>query len=131
MKKILCLSFVSGLALASVAGVVETRSAVGNIDKITVTWTASGGTTDFVRGDIRRMIMTIGGGSTSTTSTVSMKDQNGVDLLQGQGAGVTTNVVTSIYPTNTALTAVNDKLTIATTLGGTNTSGTLVIYVRP
>jgi hypothetical protein len=129
--KYLAIFAVLAMSLSVIAGVTETRSAVGNIDKITLSWTASGGQTDYVRGDIRRIVMTIGGGSTGTTSSVTLKDENGIDLLQGQGAAVTTNVITSIYPTNTALTAVNDKLTISTTLGGTNTSGSMVIYARP
>lgn len=121
------------------AGVTDSRSAVGGIEKITLAWTASGGASGYVRGFLQRVVITAHG-STNDVVDLTLKDENGIDLLNGAAVSVATNTATSFAPgqlqnssgvSNAVPYAVNDKLTIAVTTGGTNTTGTAVLYVRP
>ncbi len=130
---------VSAIVLAAVAvfvarsfgGVTETRSTVGNIEKVTLTWTTNGGASDYVRGSIERTVLTVNG-ATQATVSVTLKDENGIDLLGGLATAVPTNSATQfVIVTNGMTFAVNDKLTLAVVNGAAASTGSAVLYVRP
>ena len=120
------------------AGTVTiTEQVLSMVKKVTFDWTAttgglaSGDTTKSYDGEVLRVVCM----DTSTTGyALELNDNDGVDLLGGQGAALTsggTDFGTSTggsitYP----LSAVSSKLTLAVTGCSTGSTGQTIVYVR-
>jgi len=116
--------------------VTITEQTLSMIKKVTFDWTATTGaagdaTTKYYDGEVLRVVCM----ETSTTGyALELNDNNGVDLLGGQGAALTsggadfgTSTGGSItYP----LSAVSSKITLAITGCTTGSTGQTIVYVR-
>jgi hypothetical protein len=127
------------LAQAAVAGVSDTnRQGLAYVEKMHVTWStptnlhsSATGKTDYVRGQIARVVVPINANCTGATYSVTMLDDCGKDVLQGKGTAIATGSVTEIYPsTNSLPYIVNDRLLTTVTNCGASASGTIILYVR-
>jgi len=130
-----------------VGTLTQSKAVQGPVVKTIFAWTSgtnnnsvAGTGSVYVRGELLRVVFVPNattGPSADYTATV--KDESGIDLLGGQGAGVASNVTTTIRPgiaivgyavTNLAAFAINDLLTVAVTNCGNSTSGQIILYTR-
>jgi len=91
-----------------------------------------------VRGEILRVVFNPATATPPLIAyTVTLKDQSGLDILAGQGTGLSTGTATSTKPaikftegsiTNIASCVVDELLTVGVSSCGTNVSGTIVVY---
>jgi hypothetical protein len=154
MKLLLCaVSLLCAGSLFAAGSVSETRAAIDPPQKITLAWTAAldgtvAVTSQPVRGEMNRVVFVSGTPSpTNATYAVTLRDQNGVDVLAGQGSAIATNapgsasqvvpgvlVVTTAGVTNLIPVVVNGKLSLAISGVGTNATagkqGVVIIYVK-
>lgn len=96
-----------------------------------VMWTlASGAESGLLSGLIHRVVFVPGTGGSQPSSGygVTLADSNGVDLLAGQGAGLSSTAASQYVPT--APVAVDDICTLHVSAAGAEKSGTVVIYLR-
>jgi hypothetical protein len=118
------------------------------VQKITLAWTsdASGNVTaiptaTWVEGELLRVVFVPNGGGTAPSNLydVLLKDENGVDVLGGQGANLSDTVVSHVCPgvplkdgttTSTRPSLVCGFLTLDVTNAGNAKGGTVVLYVR-
>ena len=94
----------------------------------------SANTADPVRGHISRVVSLITHASTNGTPYIlTIKDQNGIDVLSDLGASLATNATHNMAPTTNSLPwAVNEKLSITVTNCGSNATGLIYLYLsRP
>jgi hypothetical protein len=124
---------------------VEQMSVQGPVVKALIAWDS--GTNDtvdvtanfYLRGELKRVV--IGAGtSTGETYSVTLLDEQGVDLLAGLGASIATNTVVNMAPalltevaegqTNAVLFTINDRISIKITDCGAGSAGTVCLFVR-
>ena len=145
---LLCAGYV--FAAGSVS---DTRESIDSPQRITLAWTAAidgtvAVTSDVIRGEMSRVVFYNGTPApTNATYAVTLKDENGIDTLAGQGAAIASNAVTAatqLVPgimvvdttgtTNRYPVLVNGKLSLAISGVGTNTTagkqGSVVIYLK-
>jgi len=150
------LSLTAGLlagSLFAAGSVSDTRVSMDPPQRITLAWTAATNgtvsvTSDVVRGKMSRVVFYNGTPApTGATYAVTLKDENGIDTLAGQGGTVASNAITAatqIVPgimvvdtvgtTNRYPVLVNGKLSLDITDVGSNvlvgTQGYVVIYLE-
>lgn len=144
MQKILCFIIAGLTSFALAEGtIVETKTLFGSPAKYQLAWTTSASgvisntTTFAVRGSLERVTFT--GAGTGTTYSATLKDSATVDVLAGQGAGISSNSVTSVCPglkvtngtvTNVVPFVLNDVLTLLISDAGSNKTGSVILYVK-
>jgi len=118
--------------------VTKTEQVLSMVKKVTFDWTATTGglasdtTAKYYDGEVLRVVCM----ETSCTGyALELNDNDGVDLLGGQGAALTSGG--SDFGTSTGgslsypLSAVSSKLTLAVTgAGTTGETGQTIVYVR-
>jgi len=145
---LLCAGYV--FAAGSVA---DTRVSMDSPQRITLAWTAAidgtvAVTSDVIRGEMSRVVFYNGTPApTNSTYAVTLKDENGLDTLAGEGGAIASNAVTAatqLVPgilvvdttgtTNRYPVLVNGKLSLAISGVGTNATagkqGYVVIYLE-
>lgn len=115
--------------------------------KYTIAWVSdaagavSGTLTDYISGEIVRVVFKPDSGGTQPTNAydVTLLDEQGVDVLGGQGANLANNATTHVKPgvplkdgTTTSVAGVHmdDKLELQVANGGDSKGGTVYLYVR-
>jgi len=123
------------------------------ITKISMTWTSTSGgavsqtvvdgngNTVYVSGELLRVVFIpgTGGNQPSNNYSAQLTDQNGIDLLAGQGATLSNTTTTHVCPgvkvtdgatsTERAI-AGDDKLTLVIGSAGNGKQGAVVLYLR-
>jgi len=124
----------------------ETRTGLGSVQKITLTWASAtnagsgvAGTTDPVNGVITRVLINPTTAATAATYSITLSAA-GVDLLNSLAATAATGAVTQISPGTAVIAAgytsaipysVADQLAVVVTNCGPSASGSLLLYVTP
>lgn len=115
--------------------------------KIMLAWTCtaggavSGNYTDYVSGELLRVVFIPGGGGNAPTNLydIVLNDENGLDILAGQGANLSSTVTTNVIPgvpvkdgtsTFTGAVSLDDKLELQVSNAGASKTGTVILYVR-
>ncbi len=125
------------LALASLAwgegSVSSATLSSRTVRRTTITWTAStnawvsaSNTTYGISGEILRIV--IPANATTNEITVTVKDDNGIDLLFGDGASIS-NALTHLHNTNYPI-AVDGYLITAVTNAAVSGTGSVILYHR-
>lgn len=116
------------------------------VRKITLAWTStaggavSGTLTNYISGIIARVVFVPGsaGSQPSDLYDATLLDENGLDVLAGQGANLSNATTTHILPgvpfkdgttTSTAPCWLDDKLELQIANAGNAKSGTVILYV--
>lgn len=103
----------------------------GKIRKISVAWTsASNGSVSQavpVDGAIVRVVTNPGATAPSDNWDLTLVDEDGVDVLAGEGANRDTSNSEQIYPTDTPF--VNGTVTVTVANAGDSKVGTVVLYI--
>ena len=117
----------------------------GNIKKVDIDWVAStnsgaDGSVKRISGTLKRVVFKGDTGSTLPDDNydVTLKDAEGVDILAGLGANISSNGTTTVCPglritTDTSATGIvqfafNDKLTLTVTNTGSLNAGNVILY---
>jgi hypothetical protein len=127
------------LALAGLATgegtVTETEYLLNRIKRTSLAWTASTNgwasvTTTARNGWILRAVFVPGTGATAPAAdyTVTLKDSHEVDVLTGQGAGVTSNATVNIVMASTNVVPFDGPLDLIVTNCGSERTGTVDLY---
>jgi len=138
MKKILFVFLIGLCAYVFGEGTVtETVSETRAIKKIKLAWTTStngwASTTSTFGGVIQRITYTSGSGSDAPINAydVTLKDDDGLDVLLGTGANALSNVATTVYAaTNGLPVAVDGVHSLVVTNAGSLKSGAVSIFLR-
>jgi len=126
---------------AQVVTISEPVRLGSGVDKISWEWASTdagavvgSATTDYYTGVIARMEMIPDAAGTTPTAayTLTLKDDNGVDLLSGLGVGsaTATATVSKVFGDGLGI-VVNSKLTMAVAAAGDAKGGILNIYILP
>ena len=117
------------------------------VQRVVLAWVSDGSgnvsgilTTKRILGKIARVVFVPGTGSLqpSGSYSVTLLDENGIDLLSGQGASLSNSSATEVAPgcpmkdgttTTTTWPAINDKLQLTVSGAGSGKAGTVVVYV--
>lgn len=147
---LLGLGVIATIALGAAGTISDTNRTAGfesRIQLIPIRWSATNsvnsavGYTDFIRGEILRVVATHSIGTNPANMSITVADTQGNDVLCGLGtcaSGTTYNIVAGMRMVNgTNVTAsniwpwcVNEKLLVTVTNCGSNAVGTLYFYVR-
>ena len=109
----------------------ETRT----MRRVTLDWTSdassgdvSGVTTQELSGIIERVtfIPDAGGTQPSDLYNVTIEDENGIDMLDGDGADLSNSAASIVEPS----IAIDDKLELKVDSAGNYKGGTIVLYLR-
>lgn len=145
MKLIFVLILMASMVRAGT--LTETRTTLGSVHKITLTWStptnaAAGvsGTMDLIAGTFDRVVFPLTSASTGAIYSVTIKAA-GVDLLNSLATTLPTNAITQFAPVANAITAqsvtsaipwkVSDQCSVVVTNCGSNALGTVILYVTP
>lgn len=145
LQAIAILVLAAGICAADDTGTVKmVKSTQGSPSRYTITWTAgtnndsvTAATAEYVRGELLRAVFI----PISPTGdyTIVIQDGYGVDILSGQGTGLSSNQTSHLVPgvsisdsvtTGVVPVAVNDLLTVAVTNCGNSASGQVILYSR-
>ena len=127
----------------SVTGTWE-HNVDGTIVKYTMSWTsASDGTATFTTPELTGTIVGVTFDPTTAAPTanydVTLSDENGVDVLAGQGANLSATVSTRVCPsqpmkdgttTSTAPIPIHGTLDLSVSNAGDTKSGKVILYLR-
>ena len=93
--------------------------------------TATATTTSKYTGVINRVVVDPGSGGTVFTTgfSVTLKDEDGYDLLNAQGASLVNTAVTQKGSGDITGTLNNDKIALAVSAAGNSKVGNVVVYV--
>lgn len=118
--------------------------------KFTISWTSSSGGAangqinssgtngQYFSGEVMRVVF-VPGANVSNAYSVTLSDENSLDILSGQGANLSNTTTFEICPsvamkdgttTSTCFRTIDDLLTLSVTGAGNAKSGTIVIYMR-
>ena len=125
--------------MALVARIIDS-----DIRKYTLTWqSSSGGAVDFTTPAIAGELIGIefDPGATAPTANydITLTDENGLDVMAGQGANLSATVTTMVKPgipfkdgvtTSVAPMIVHGTLVLAITNAGDTKNGVIVLYMR-
>ena len=126
---------------AQVVTITEPVRIGSGVDKISWDWASTDGgavvgsaSTDYYTGIIACIEMIPDAATTTPTAayTLTLKDDNGVDLLHGLGVGsaTATATVAKVFGDGLGI-AVNTKLTMAVAAAGDAKGGILNVYILP
>lgn len=128
--------------MAGTVVVTETNHPRGGVRKVRFAWTSDAlGAADTVyrvAGIILRAVFNPGATAPTAAYDVTLKDENLVDVLAGQGADLAAADTTSVCPgmpvsdgttDGVVPVAVNDNLTLSVTNAGASKQGTLDLYL--
>ena len=120
--------------------VVKTEQTHKMIKKITFDWTASTGeadatTTKYYDGQVLRVV------SNTNTSTggwgLQINDNDGIDMLGGQGAAMSSGALIDDFGTSTGgtlnwspISVVSGKVTLEVSGASTGSTGQIIVYIR-
>lgn len=142
---------IAGFALSAMCADTGTVSQVttklGPVIKNTFTWTTGTNNNSVVttgetalRGEILRVTFDPRTSASPTNAyDVTIKDEEGIDLLAGLGSSLSTNTVTTVRPgiatsvgtvSNIAPYAVNGPVLLSVTNSGHSKSGKIIIYTK-
>lgn len=130
--------------MAAVVTDTYERNINGTIHKVTLSWTthtdgSATKTTDPLTGTIVGITYNPGSTTPSDNYDMTLSDEDGFDVLSGQGANLDQSTTTRIVPgvpfkdgttTSLAPVAVHGTLALSITNAGDTKNGTLVIYLR-
>ena len=110
------------------------------VKKITFDWTASTGeadaiTTEYYDGQVLRVV------NNTNTSTggwgLQINDSDGIDMLGGQGASMSSGALIDDFGTSTGgtlnwspLSVVSGKVTLEVSSASTGSTGQIIVYIR-
>lgn len=109
----------------------------GSVKKITFDWLSSSGgaadgtTTKYYNGMVERVVFIPDSGGTAPTALydVTLKDDDGADLLDGYAADRSATVIEALNPGGFGAIA-NTKLTLGVTNAGSAKGGIVHVYLR-
>ena len=124
--------------------VTYTISKTRTVRKVKLAWVSSAGgaadyVSDYLSGQILRVVFKPDSGGTQPSDLydVTLKDDEGQDVLQGLGANLSNTTVKEIVPVvtngtagNMAPVAIDDTLTLAVTNAGNAKGGQIIIWLR-
>ncbi len=120
------------------SSVTITKRHIGDVQEIKFVWvsddaagTASGATTFETIGQPVRWTTVPNGGGTAPTAAydLTLKDQNGIDILNGLGADRSATATESKVSTDGLLFVAATSLTLAVAAAGNRKGGTCYLYV--
>ena len=117
------------------------------ITKTTLDWLSdasgdvSGTATKKLNGSLLRVVTIPDSGGTQPTDLYDavLNDDNGIDVLGGQGANLSNTTTTDVIPgvplkdgttTTTAVVIIDDTLTLVVSNAGNAKGGTVILYIR-
>lgn len=121
------------------------RAADSDIVRITIDWTShTDGTVTQAfpkaySGIIERVVFNPGATAPANLYDVTLTDDQGVDVLAGQGANLSDTATTHVKPgvpfkdgttTSVAPVVIDDTLTLNITNAGSGKTGTIVVYLK-
>ena len=124
------------MADAGTVTLTEHAGVSSTVKKVTFAWTSSAGgaadkqTVNTYAGAIQRVVTIPGTGGVQPTSyTVTVVDDDGADLLFGNGATRSTTATEQIAASSLGIVA-GSKLYLHVTGAGNAKSGTCIVYIR-
>jgi len=92
--------------------------------------TASGTTPERYTGEVWRVVFAPGTGGSQPTNNfdVVVNDEDGYDILAGQGTNISNTAPSTVVSSLGAV--VNDTLTLSVTNAGNTKSGTVIVYIK-
>lgn len=115
------------------------------VRKVTLAWVAtaggavSGNYTDYLSGEIVRVVFDPGSPAPTNAYDVTLLDESGIDLLAGQGGNLSDTATTHVVPgvplkdgttTSTMPVQVDDKLQLVVANAGSGGAGAVILYMR-
>lgn len=117
------------------------------VRKVSLAWTStaggavSGNLTDYLSGVLARVAFVPNTSSTQPTNLydITLLDENGIDVLAGQGADLSNATATAVIPgvplkdgttTSVGPAQIDDKLELRVANAGSAKTGTVVLYLR-
>lgn len=115
------------------------------VSQITFSWVASAGgavsgiLSELINGTIVKVVFNPGSPTPSAAYDVTLLDDNGLDVLAGQGANLSETTTTAVCPgipfkdgttTGVVEVAINSKLELQVANAGSGGAGAVIVYVR-
>lgn len=131
----------TNFAWATDIGIVTTAEDSSSfVKKVVFTWTtksggvnsgiAQGTTTESYSGQIVRLVTVPDTTDVpSSNYKVAIKDEDGIDILLGQGSGKSATATEQVIAPNMGYIA-NDQMTLTVSSGGDSKKGTVYLYIR-
>ncbi len=128
--------------MADYGTVSITEETYGSVKKVLFDWTSVDGggdagkarktTTEVYNGVLERAVFVPDSGGTQPTNLydVTVEDEDGYDVLIGQGADLDNTGAVSKAHSNGLGAVANDKLTVSVTNAGNAKGGAVILYLR-